>query len=68
MAEEPLEGIEALMRMNGYSVGALNGLRVVAGSFEIDSDGAFHVHGVRIVQQCDFDHPMNVGTRKKAKS
>lgn len=59
MAEEPLEGIEALMRANGYSIGALNGLRVVAGSFEIDDEGDFHVHEVRSVCQCDFDEPMN---------
>jgi hypothetical protein len=65
MSEQPLEGIEALMRMNGYAVGLLNGLRVVSGSFEIDCQGAFHVHEFRIVHQCDFDRSTNSGTRKK---
>ena len=57
MGEVPLVGIEALMRANGYSIGQRTGLRVVAGSFQIDSDGTFLVHEVTIVSEDRAAYP-----------
>lgn len=51
MCEVPLVGVEALMRAKGYSVGSCTGLRVVAGTFQIDSNGTFLVHEVTIVSE-----------------
>ena len=64
MSEQPLEGIEALMRMNGFSVGPSSGLRVVSGSFDIERHGSFRVHEFRIVRQCASDSSMDSDKRK----